>query len=981
MPYQTQRHVYRINKTMEKLKNAYYKEIEKLEVTAYKTAEPVPFEKRTSGEKIELREEDKWGTNIFDCAWFHFKGKVPEKNINDDIVLLIDINGEGLVVDENGNAVIGLTTGTSAYEYEPAAKRVVPLNLISKNNNIDIWVDGGCNDLFGRLCEEGKLKQAAIAIRYPELRGLYYDMQVLYYAMNELSKDSPHYHAILNTLNQAQNELYDYTEEEAKKARAILKKELDKKGGTPSLKLSAIGHAHIDLAWLWPIRETIRKGARTFSTVMRLMEKYPDYKFGASQPQLFLWIKEYYPALYEQIKERIAEKRFEIQGAMWVEADTNISGGEALVRQVMYGKKYYKDEFGIDVKNVWLPDVFGYSGALPQIMAKSDVPYFMTQKLSWNHQNPFPYHTFNWQGIDGSKVLTTMLPEETYNSPATPETIRRCEKNYREKGLIEDALVLFGIGNGGGGPASHHLERLDRIKNLADFSPIEQRFASDYFEIINKNKENYRTWIGELYFECHRGTYTTQAKNKMYNRKAENALRELEYACVLANDYPRETIEKYWKEVLLYQFHDILPGSSIKRVYDETTQRYETILEEIKSLTKSRYEKLAQNGEGYTLFNSLSFARNEYINIHGDWYKVNLPALGSASVTTADIETEFNDIYVNTSTIENEALCVNFNEEGNIVSIYDKINKKETIEKGKPANRLAVYYDDGDAWDFDIYYDEQEPRYFELTSQKTYIDGPTAIMEQEYSFNNSKLTQKIILTKDSNILVFDTDVDWQETHKMLRSSFNAEVYTTDATCNIQFGNIKRPTCRNTTWDIAKYEISAHKWIDISDSEYGFALLSESKYGFKAIDNILDINLLRSTTYPGENADKGHHKFKYAVYPHIGNEHQAKVAKAGYFFNFEPIVLQGKTNAKYEAPIIVNSDNVIIETIKKAEDSDAIIIRMYEAYGVKTTVSAKVACENVTLCNLVERDLEKLTAINGEISLDFTPYEIKTLKLQ
>jgi alpha-mannosidase len=374
----------------------------------------------------------------------------------------------------------------------------------------------------------------------------------------------------------------EYSEAEAGNARSVLAKELNKQGGASSLKISAIGHAHIDLAWLWPLRETRRKAARTFSTALMLLEKYPNYIFGASQPQLYAWVQQDYPALYEKVKKKIAEGRWEVQGAMWVEADTNIAGGEALVRQILYGKKYFQKEFNQDMRILWLPDVFGYSGALPQILRKSGIEYFMTTKLSWNIYNKFPHHTFLWSGIDGSEVLAHMPPEGTYNSAASPTSIHKAEAEYMDKGIADECLMLFGIGDGGGGPGEEHLERLERERNLEGLLPIKQEPSIQFFDRLALQRENYKKWHGELYLERHQGTYTTQAKSKRYNRKIEILLRELEFISVLAQlerneSYPDETIERLWKELLLYQFHDILPGSSIHRVYEESLHHYAKI--------------------------------------------------------------------------------------------------------------------------------------------------------------------------------------------------------------------------------------------------------------------------------------------------------------------------------------------------------------------------------------------------------------------
>ena len=559
--------------------------------------EPVAFKERTSGRKISPKIDETWG-KLWDCAWFNFKGIVPSEAANQNVVLLIDINGEACIFDECGCPVQGLTNINSEYDFSlgKPGKRVVHfLKQAQGGEIVDLWADAGCNDLFGNCQGSGKIKEAYIAIFNEELKELYYDIEVLKELMEQLPEDSARHQKILFSLVAAFNVMKNYDSSEAIKAREILALELNKKCGDESLRISAIGHAHIDLAWLWPLRETIRKGARTFSTVLRNMEKYPDYVFGASQPQLYAWMKDKYPNLYKKIKDKIAEGRWEAQGGMWVEADTNVTSGESLVRQILYGQEFFREEFGKNMKVLWLPDVFGYSAALPQILKKSDIDYFMTIKLSWSEYNQFPHHTFNWEGIDGSQVLAHMPPEGTYNSSASPKAITTAEKNFKDKGISEECLMLFGIGDGGGGPGEEHLERLKREKNLNGIVPVKQEKSIDFFNRIGKDASKYKTWRGELYLEKHQGTYTTQARNKKLNRKMELALRELEYASVLAwmkskKEYPQSEIEMIWKEVLLYQFHDILPGSSIKRVYDESLERYEYLLKHTEELTQEAYE-------------------------------------------------------------------------------------------------------------------------------------------------------------------------------------------------------------------------------------------------------------------------------------------------------------------------------------------------------------------------------------------------------
>jgi alpha-mannosidase len=556
MPYFNLHKKMELNALVERIKEAVYTPVCKLAVTAYVTSEPLPYAERQNSAPITLIPGQKWG-NLFDCAWFHFTGVVPQQANGLKVVLLIDVNGEACIYDQTGVPTQGLTNVNSEFDLSlgKPGKRVVPLaERATGAQTVDIWADAGCNDLFGRLQESGTLKQADIAICHSNLHALQYDFEVLHELMQLLPEKSARHERIWAALTQAALVLQHLNDEEAAIARKILAPELAKHAADPSLYISAIGHAHIDLAWLWPLRETIRKGARTFSTVLHFMDQYPDYVFGASQAQLYLWMKERYPVLYAKIKQRIAEGRWEVQGAMWVEADTNVSGGEALVRQFLYGKRFFRQEFGVDVTNLWLPDVFGYSGALPQLMKKSGVDYFMTQKLSWSQVNQHPHHSFWWKGIDGTKVLTHMAPEGSYNSSAAPRAIARAEQEYLDKSVSEHCLVIFGIGDGGGGPGEEHLERLRREKSLAGLSPVVQEPAARFFEKLVDESENFHTWYGELYLERHQGTYTTQARNKRFNRKLELALRELELSATRAfwqtgMTYPADELLSIWREM------------------------------------------------------------------------------------------------------------------------------------------------------------------------------------------------------------------------------------------------------------------------------------------------------------------------------------------------------------------------------------------------------------------------------------------------
>lgn len=999
MPYYKNEIKKKMSGVLENIKNNIYKYISALDVEIWLTKEPVTFQDRFLGENIKVKVGDTWG-QLWDCAWFNFKGKIPETASGKKVVLLIDISGEALIVDKWGCPLQGLTTVSS--EFDPSlgrpGKRVVDYSLLDKDNNeVDLWADAGCNDLFGKYQDSGTLKEAYIAECNEEIRLLFYDFEVLHELMQNLSEEKARYHSVLFALNEASKVLKEYNESEVVKAREILAKELDKKSGDSSLVVSAVGHAHMDLAWLWPIRETIRKGARTFSSVLMNMERYPDYIFGASQPQLYQWMKEHYPALYEKIKCRIEEGRWEAQGGMWVEPDTNISGGEALIRQVLYGKRFFKKEFGQDMKILWLPDVFGYNAALPQILKKSGIDYFMTIKLSWSKYNKHPHHTFWWQGLDGSKVLVHMPPEGTYNSAASPRSITFAESEFIDKGVSENCLLLFGIGDGGGGPGEEHLERLLREKDLNGLVPVGQETAIDFFKKIEMASARYKTWSGELYLEFHQGTLTSQARNKRFNRKLEIALRELELVASIAMvkrgmKYPAEELEAIWKEMLLYQFHDILPGSSITRVYNESLDRYEKLIEQVRLLTLKAHEEISGSvgiediKVSAGVFNSLSWERSEWICTDGNWIKVKAMPMGY-TVFDPDYRSQLpENINADENLLENDVYKIVFEENGTIKSIFDKQNQRNVIADNRGANILTVYEDTGDAWDFPIHYDETPGDSLTLVSKDIYLNGPKTTRVNSFEYGASKFRQEVVLTGGSRRIDFITSVDWCERNKMLRTSFPVNVFATEASCEIQFGNIKRPTHRNTTWDMAKYEICAHKWIDLSQGDYGVALLNDCKYGHKVLDNNIDLNLLRSSSFPDVEADRAVHEFTYSLYPHKGDYIRGEVVKAGYELNMPLTVIPIKAGrrALSEASPFVNvvTENIIIEAVKKCEDDKGLIIRLYECHGIGIAAKVEVGFEakDIELVDLMEEKIDQQSFDKKTQIITFKPFEIHTLKI-
>ncbi len=978
MPYLKDRCLRTVEQTMQRLAPLIYTSVSPLKITCYATQEPVDYAHRAEGEELRLEEGGKWGEKVFDCAWFHFEGVIPAACQGKPTVMLLDIGGEGLIVDENGEPVQGVTCVDSGFDFSlgKPGKWVYPWAESGEaGQKVDFWMDGANNDLFGVMRNDGRVRLAQIGIWDKRLFNLFYDLAVLVDYLRCADQTSARY-------NQVLFKLYDacvktdaaFSPESSGELEEAARFLCAQKGGDAPLRFTAIGHAHMDLAWLWPIRETKRKGARTFATALSLMDRYPEYRFGASQPQLFQWMKESYPGLYERIKEKVKEGRLEVQGCMWVEADTNLSGGEALVRQILYGKRFFKEEFGKDIRVLWLPDVFGYNAALPQILKKSGNDVFMTQKLSWSQHNKFPHQTFRWRGIDGTEIFTHMLPEETYNSPILPRSLRFAEKNYADAGVCDEALILFGIGDGGGGPGMEHLEAARRVRDFYGLCPVEQAEAQPMLlRLKEKCFDRAPVWQGELYLERHQGTYTTSARNKKYNRKMEIALRELEFFCVLSEKPCKEQLDEIWKEVLLYQFHDILPGSSIQRVYTESQARYKMLAEQTEALIRERASALAGGKQAF--FNSLSWPRETVYQGADGVYKVTVPAMG-CTFDQGEKITPF--LRAEGRTLENERLIAAFDESGALVSCVDKLTGRETLSA--PSNRYAVYREyNADCWDIAIEYTDKAPEYFTLAEQSFRVEGVKAVCSQRYTYGNSVIEVEAHLDAGSEYVAFDMRVDWQEQDKMLRTSFDTAVTTDKAGFDIQYGLLHRSNHENTLWDKAQFEVCGHKFVDLSEADWGVSLLNDCKYGFRAKGGVIDMNILRAQHYPSDLTDRGVHTLSYALYPHAGNEKGGRVKEKAYEFNIPLRFVPGNA-AKAEERCAVKAQNAIVEALKFAEDGNGLILRAYEPYG--THAPMKITLDGtyrITPCDLLENPAgpaETASAIEGEIK----PFEILTYRL-
>lgn len=822
-------------------------------------------------------------------------------------------------------------------------------------------------------------------------------------------------------------------------AEKVLKEELyDKEEFRTNSTILAVGHTHIDLAWLWTVQQAIEKGERSFSTVLKLMEEYEDYTFIQSQPQMYQFIKDTYPELYSLIKEKITEGRWEPEGAMWVEADCNLTSGESLVRQIIYGKRFLKEEFNKESKVLWLPDVFGYSAALPQILKKTNTPYFMTTKLSWNQFNQIPYDTFYWKGIDGSEILThfiTTVSEgysptpyyTTYNGLLDPYTVKNSWERYQQKAINNEVMIAYGYGDGGGGPTREMLETAKRLKNgLPGIPKVRNGFGTEYFEKMERTIQDKKVprWMGELYFEYHRGTYTSMAKNKKNNRMTENLLQTIEKLYIQFNkeNYPQERLEKMWKLALLNQFHDILPGSSIKEVYEQTDKEYQEIRESGEDLISKIFLSLSSNTDMNQLYiyNPIGKERTVIVKVPIEEGQVLLddnrqvplqktvdgkmiaeisavPGLGGKILTIHKrnyVEERgcLIDKQLDSKKFETPFYKVTFNDYFEIVSLYDKKNQREIVPNGEILNSLNVYEDlpmDFDAWDIDIYYREKYWPVHNIVKVEIVEDGDIRkTIKIKRKFEDSIILQYIHFYQHNSRIDFQTKVDWKQQHLLLKSQFPVDINTLKATFDIQFGNVERSIHKNTSWDIARFEVCGQKWIDLSEGNYGVSLMSDSKYGFNLEYKNIGITLIKSATDPNPEADQGEHEFTYSLLPHAGTWKEASTVEEASDLNIPALVtkisnqIENKDNLT-ESWAIVSEKNIIIDTVKKAENGKEVIVRMYEYHNnqTQTTLQVNEELEKAVLCDLLENELEELEIDEkGNILIYFKPYEIQTIKL-
>jgi alpha-mannosidase len=982
------------------------------EATFGHSVEPVYFDKRLDLEYKAIKEGETWGA-AWESAWFSLTGTVPEAWAGKAVVAQLNFNSEGLVFSDEGLPLQGITDG-SVFD-GGYGRDLFPLyDNAAGGEAVSLWVETAANSLFGikrvsdppRDCPNrhgsyaGTVNTIRLATFEPELYQFWLDLSVLFDLYTALPETSTRAIRILSGLSKVADRFADDTKN-ASACREMLRPLLEQKAHASAITATAIGHAHIDTGWLWPVRETIRKSARTFASQLDLIEKYPGYVFGASQPAHYAMVKKHYPALYEKIKAAVKTGSWELQGGMWVEADCNVPSGESLVRQFIHGKNFFKDEFDVDVKNLWIPDVFGYSASLPQMMKRSGVDYFLTQKLSWSQFNKFPHTTFMWRGIDGTSVLTHFPPENNYNSKFNPKAMIDAEANFKEKEVLDEMMVLFGVGDGGGGPKAELIEKGLRQRDLEGVPKIKFDRADAFFERIAKHTEEMPTWSGELYLELHRGTLTTQSRTKRGNRMLELALRQTEYllACGDLARYPGEALDRLWKVLLLNQFHDIIPGSSIHMVYEVAEREYAESLAACARIQKETAARLfAPDENSLVLVNTLNIPFTQVVTLPEGWSGaagatvqtegdgtvsalVEIPAQGMLTLTRNDDATAVNES--DDLVLENDLIRYAFNENGELLKAFDKEAGKEVLSG--MGNVLTLYEDRPnawDAWDIDIFYEEQA---LETAQGAGYTSlGKGAVRQGlcfELKIGESSLTQKIYLEGNSKRIDFVTEVAWQERHRMLRVAFPTVIRTDQASFDIQYGYARRNTHRNLSWDMARFEVAAHKYADLSDHDYGVALLNDCKYGYKVLENVLDLNLLRAPTHPDPDADQGQHAFTYSLLPHTGDLIRSDVQAQAIQLNQPPALFAGFALGETAVPITVDGEGVALEVLKKAEKEECLVVRLVERFGRDTTATVTLSDEKATL---TETDLMEWNTIatlgRGRIEIPMKPFEIRTFKI-
>lgn len=962
-----------------------------------------------------------WGPEYAE-VWFRITGQIPKAWAGKEVGMIADVGGERTVWIGN-TPERGLDGKHDRYRLTDSAKGNEKIDLLIQAYVMgDVRVHGVVPP---KPEKPGEVADVHLVQVESQLFPLYYDVLFCLNLAKAHPNTDPVHATLVRALNDVCNIFVDGEPLNWARCRKVLKDAVGSLPGEVKHSITAVGHAHLDTAWLWPLRTTHRKMAHTAANQLYNISRYPSYVFAHSQASQYEWVEQEYPALFKRIQKATDEGGWEPVGSMWVEADCNLTGPESYIRQFFYGLRYFKKHFGKPTEDMWLPDTFGYSAATPQILNKFGIKYFLTQKISWNQINKFPHNTFWWQGIDGSRIWSHFPPADTYIGDCTPEQLLNSVKQHKDHARSDMSLYLFGWGDGGGGPTEQHLELIDRARTCGNLPEVHtKKKAVEFFREAKAKSKDLVTWAGELYLEFHRGTYTTQARNKQGNRSSEFLMRDAELLACFTEKYPKTypaaELERLWKLVLLNQFHDIIPGSSISQVYEDSDRDYAEIKEKATGLIEESLRAIGGRFDTtscqkpYALFQNATIPTQGSIPWSGDApgslscgderlpvqlvddqliFQTPADSLGAVAIG------DFTDLPSTTRTrlkvrersIENGEFRVRFDQHGNITSIQTVEDKPiEFITPGKLGNLFQLFDDRPnfwDAWDVDPFIYESGQDLVKSESFEIVERGPVRVAVQiTKRFGKSTIKQRISLGPTPGIR-FDTWVDWHEDHKMLKVAFPVTVNSPRATYEIQFGHVERPTHGNTSWDMAKFEVCAQKWADLSEGGHGVAILNDCKYGHDIRGNMMRLSLLRSPKAPDPNCDMKEHHFSYVILPHYDSLIHSDIVAAAYAFNspLRAVPLDRHEGARVESPRLVSVDtrHMVIEAVKKAEDNSDLIVRLYECHNSRG--SAELYCargiSQAWLCDLNEEPLQELEVVDGAVMLDYKPFEIHTVRIR
>ncbi|MDY3919089.1 MAG: glycoside hydrolase family 38 C-terminal domain-containing protein [Candidatus Limivivens sp.] len=1025
------------------LKKDFYEPLGEISWSVFLTREQIPPEELEKEKFVPVSPGFTWG-HTWEYGWFHSEIQLPDCAKGKRIVLNLEPDGESTLF------VNGKAFGTYRASWVSCPHQFYEDNVLIRcaqgGETYDLLMETYAGHYFpcepdtaetGPILpespyqdplEEGKRRTLGVCtfgIFQEEAYQLYMDVDTLCKLYRVLDPFSLRAVRIAKALKNFTLTV-DFEQEREKrvlsyqKARQELKAVLEAENGSTVPKMYAVGNAHIDLAWLWPLEETRRKTARTFAAQLRLMEEYPEYRYIQSQPAAYEMCREQYPELFERIREAVKKGQWIAEGAMWAEPDTNLTGGESLIRQILYGKKYYREVFGVESELLWLPDSFGYSAALPQILKGCGVRYLVTQKIFASYNNydeeRFPYHYFNWEGIDGTRI-TSFLPT-SYLYQTHPEELVNVWKNRVQEDL-EAFLLPYGYGDGGGGPARDHLEYAGRLKNLEGCPKVQLAGPNEFFrdmEELQGPPEN--TYVGELYFCAHRGTYTTQANVKKNNRECELALREMEFwssqAVLRGMPYDAKRAERLWKTLLLNQFHDILPGSSIARVYEEAEKEVRETIREAREMEQSALNWLAdpeETEEAVTVLNALSFERTELVSLPETFERgartaegcpvpvqknalgvralVSMPPCGAVTLYPEKLETfsEKQGAVVRRTEkglcMENGEVAVTLNGKGEIVSFIRKSTGKEFASG--PMNRLHLYKDvprHFDAWDLDSNYVLQETEGASDVRMEILTEGLEAAVRVSGRIGVSEYSQVIRLAADSGLVEVEMEIEWKELHRLLKTAFPTVIHGQNGINEIQFGFVERPAHRSRQFEKDRFEVCNHRYSAFCDAASGAAVFNDCKYGISMEEGTLSLTLLRAAAAPAMRTDNGKHSFRYGFLAWEGSFLENAVPAQAFAFNVRPQIRTGRIRS-FDGWTIDRS-NILLDTVKPAEDgSGDLIFRFYEACRADTTarISGMDWALGACLCNMLEEPGEELAVRDGALTLHFRPFEIKTIRMR